>query len=450
MEKKFTRREMLKLTAALGATAGLSAACGGPEPAATVAPTVEGAGGEEVLTLEWLEWWGNEWGWDNLNWLIDGFEEENPGLEINVTDVAWSEMQPKLQTAALAGEGWDIYGTEDGSWIISWVRHGMAGDLTPWLEKSGPEFTDRLTEMTTVYWKGDPVMLYLYLIPFHLAYDVDRLEEMDIEPPESWEDFYQACKKFREQGEYGFSYSLRADSTQFAAKMWAYRLAQAGGRVLDRDLQAVFNKEPGVIATEWWKRFYQSDLALPGSETEDKMTTTENLATGKIAMAIDGPYIRTTAQQTNPDADIRWCPAWEAETGGYNWGGSGITIWAEGPHQEESWKFIEYFFRDDVMVHLAKQISLPMGVNAVFEQDWLSEDPMLHAVPAMQQQDPEHSWSFQPFPEGGTLWQSLSETLIACLKGEKSDIKAALDEEAGYWQETIDDALGRRKRIFAV
>jgi ABC-type glycerol-3-phosphate transport system substrate-binding protein len=442
---------MLKLAAALGAGSALTTACGAtPEPTAVPAATevpaatavpAAATSAPEPLTLTWLEWWGNEWGWDNLNWLVDGFTEKYPDLKIEVTDVAWSEMQPKLQTAALAGEGWDIFGTEAGSWIQAWEQYGMAEDLTPWLEKAGPAFTDRLTEMTTVYWKGKPYMLYLYLIPFNLAYDKDKLEAMEIEVPQNWEDFYDACKKFRDKGEYGFSYSLQTNSTQFLAKMWAYRLAQAGGRLVDNDLQVVFNQEPGVIATEWWTRFHQSDLALPGSLTEDKMTTTENLATGKIAMAMDGPYIRTTCLQMNPDADIRWCPAWTAERGGYNWGGSGITIWAKGQHKEESWKFIEHFFEDETMIHLAKQVSLPFAVNAVFEQDWLLEDPMLHALPAMQQQDPEASWSFAPIPDAGTLYQMLSETLVACMEGEKTDIKAALDETAGEWQKTIDAAI---------
>ena len=98
--------------------------------------------------------------------------------------------------------------------------------------------------------------------------------------------------------------------------------------------------------------------------------------------------------------------------------------------------------KDSVAVwHLVKQVSLPMAVNAVFEQDWLKDDPMLHAVTAMQQQDPEHSWSSQPFPEAGTLYQLLSETVLACMKGEKTNIKAALDEVAGEWQKTIDEAM---------
>ncbi len=129
---------------------------------------------------------------------------------------------------------------------------------------------------------------------------------MEIEPPKNWDDFYNAAKKFRDKGEYGFGMSLRPDSDAFTGKMWALRLTQAGGRFVTPEGEVVFNQEPGIIATEWWRKFYQDGLALPGSETEDKQTTTENLATGKIAMTIDGPFIRTLCQQVNPNADIWW------------------------------------------------------------------------------------------------------------------------------------------------
>jgi ABC-type glycerol-3-phosphate transport system substrate-binding protein len=91
------------------------------------------------------------------------------------------------------------------------------------------------------------------------------------------------------------------------------------------------------------------------------------------------------------------------------------------------------------MTHLAQAVNLPFAVKSVFQQDWLKDDPMLHAIPAMQQQDPTHSWSSQPFPDSARLYQLLSETVLACMKGEKTNIKAELDQVAGEFQKTIDD-----------
>lgn len=442
-DKQISRREMLKLTAALGAGAAFTSACGStpvptsaPQPTSGAVATVPPAPTAEPVNITWLEWWGTSWGFDRLAWLTDGFMAKYPNIKLTMEDVTWNEYLAKLQTAGLSGMGWDVMGLES-SWMIQAETWGMIEDLTPWLEQAGPEFNDRLTNMTKVIWKGKPYMMYLYLIPFNCNYRPDKLEAMGLEPPTNWEEFYDACKAFRDKGEYGFSYSLKANSTQFISKMWGLRLAQAGGKIVDDDGQVAFNSDAGVIATEWWKRFYQSDLALPGSEAEDKTTTTENIATGKIAMTIDGPYERANAQQIVPDVDIRWCPAWKAETGGYCWGGSGIGMWAKGEHKEEAWKFIEYFYQDDVMVHLAKEVNHPMAVNAVFEQD-MSNDPVLHALPAMQNQDPEHNWAFRPTPEAGTLYGELTETVLACMKGEKTNIKAALDEVAGVWQKTLD------------
>jgi ABC-type glycerol-3-phosphate transport system substrate-binding protein len=89
--------------------------------------------------LTWLEWWSKEWGQKNMHWLLDGFAATYPNLSVDMTDVAYTEMQPKLQTAAVAGQGWDVYGTERGPWIINWEKYGFAEDLTPWLEKAGAD-----------------------------------------------------------------------------------------------------------------------------------------------------------------------------------------------------------------------------------------------------------------------------------------------------------------------
>jgi len=434
MQDRISRRDFLKLAAALGAGSFLAGCGAAPTAGPTTIPTAAAPTG-----VSWLEWWANEWGKDNLDGLVNGFSAANPDIKLEVTDVSYDEMLPKLQAAATSGTGWDLFGNEP-EWLVPWVQLGMAEDLTPWLAKAGPAFNDRLTQMTPVYWQGKPYMLYLYLVSFNLAYDKNRLTAMGIEPPTNWDEFYQACKAFRDKGEYGYGMSLRPDSDAFTGKMWSLRLSQAGGTWVTPEGQVVFNQEPGVIATEWWKKFYMDGLALPGSETEDKQTTAENLATGKIAMTIDGPYIRTLCQQVNPQSDIWWCPAWRQETGGYPWGGSGICLWAKGQHKEQAWRFIEYFFQDDVMLPLSQKTSVPFALKSVLAQPGLENDPILHALPAMVGQDPEHSFAFSPIPDLGTLYMALSEAVIACVKGEKTDIKGTLDEVAGLWQKTLDEA----------
>ncbi len=435
MEPRMSRRDLLKLTAALGAGSVLSGCGASP----TTVPTAAVVAPQKPTSINWLEWWVNEWGKENHDALINGFLAANPDIKLDVVDVGYDEMLPKLQTAAMSGTGWDLFGNEP-EWLVPWIQLGMAEDLTPWLEKAGPAFNDRLTNMTPVYWQGKPYMLYLYLVSFNLAYDAAKLKAMEIEPPTNWDEFYNACKKFRDKGEYGYGMSLRPDSDAFTGKMWALRHCQAGGMFVTPEGEVVFNKEPGIIATEWWKKFYQDGLALPGSETEDKQTTSENLATGKIAMTIEGPYIRAQCQQINPNSDVHWCPAWTQETGGYLWGGSGICMWAKGEHKEQAWKFIEYFFQDEIMLPLSQKTSTPFALKSVLAQPGLENDPILHALPAMVSQDPEHSWAFSPIPDLGTLYIALSEAVIGCVKGDRKDIKGTLDEVAGLWQKTLDEA----------
>jgi ABC-type glycerol-3-phosphate transport system substrate-binding protein len=444
VEHKLSRREMLRLAGTL--TVGATLAACGAAPTATPAPTpvpakpvVQPTATPQPaapVSITWLGWWVGSWGAAELKKLNDGFMAKNPNIKLTMEDVTYQDYLAKLTTAALAGQGWDCYGIES-SWMVSTETWGFAENLAPWLAKS-PDFVNRIVPTCKVPWKGGLYMLYLYLIPFNGNYRHDIFQQMGLKAPTNWEEFLTVLKDYKKTtGKYGFSYSLKSNSTQFIGKMWNYRLCQAGGRVVDDNSQVVFNSDAGVIASDWWKKFYQADVALPGSETEDKTTTAENLATGKIVMTIDGPYERSNDQQIVPGVDVWWCPAWRAETGGYNWGGSGIGMWKNGKNKEAAWKFIDYFYTDEVMVPLSKAVQAPFATKGVFTQDY-SKDPVLHALPAMQNQDPAHNWSSAVIPEGARLYQLLHEAVLGYMKGERKDIKTELNTVAAEFQKTLD------------
>jgi len=64
------------------------AACAPVAPAATEAEAEEQPA-EEVVEINWLEWWDSEWGEDTMVELIARFEAGNPGIQVVRTGVGW-------------------------------------------------------------------------------------------------------------------------------------------------------------------------------------------------------------------------------------------------------------------------------------------------------------------------------------------------------------------------
>ncbi len=108
MQRQFSRREFLRLSAVTAAGA-LAAAC---QPVAAPAPATEGAApAAEVVTLRLAEgsWVGPEgikfWTDD----IIPRFELENPGIKVVYESAESDDYTDKLYTQAVAGDAPDAF-----------------------------------------------------------------------------------------------------------------------------------------------------------------------------------------------------------------------------------------------------------------------------------------------------------------------------------------------------
>lgn len=101
MQKNFTRRDFLRGTTMLGASAFL-AACAAPA-GTTTAPADQAGGDAEAISIEW---WTinlkNTFG-EIMQGYIDGFEAENPNVTIEWVDVPGNEVAQKYAAALSAG-----------------------------------------------------------------------------------------------------------------------------------------------------------------------------------------------------------------------------------------------------------------------------------------------------------------------------------------------------------
>lgn len=393
---------------------------------------------DDVTTIRWVQWWDNAYGEELMDEIIAGFEAENPDVNVERVFVPWNNMYDSMVTnAQLNVADYDLLGMEV-LWMVGLDRIGGIAPLDEFLGEADEEWLAARAPGSQVTWRGDTKLIYWYMFPYTIAYNIDMLEEAGVEAPTNWEEFTEAACALRneENDVYGFSMSM----AQQNFVVWGYlgnTILQLGGEMFDENGRAVFNSPEGVEAMERWQELYESGCVAPGSLTETGATSREYFATGRTAMVLDGPFIGGLSQNVNPDIQVGFLPAWSEETGGYVWLGSGLAIAENSDNKEETWRFMEYLLGEELSLELTEIRSVPYSTNAAFEQLVESEDPILSQIPNYLYQDPENNISYDPFPNMVSNEAYLMGNLQQAFDG-RITIQEALDDAAAKWNEDIE------------
>jgi multiple sugar transport system substrate-binding protein len=400
----------------------------------------ESAAAKDQVTLQWLEWWDGEWGTATMDALMKRFEDKT-GIKVERTAVPWDSMYDLMIADAQGGGKYDVYGMEGCCFLTGIDKLGGLEPLGPYLQHD-KDFADSLTAMTVVKWRGEPMMLNWYIMPYSYVYNIDILKKADLQPPRNWSEAVEVSKKLNDSHlvSHGLGITFGDSSLLYPVYyLFGSRLAQLGGRLYDDQGHAVFNSKEGVAAMNWYKDLYQSGVLGSDVFGETWTQLREDFATQKVAAFIGGPFEGTIARQVNPNIHAAYPQAWCDKTCGYQWAGSGLAMSAKSTHKAEAWEFIRFLLSDENTVALTKQLSIPFGTKAAIGSLTNSQDPILSKIPQMLNGDPDHNIFLAPTPDFERLHRTFLEAFQQVLSG-KRDTQEALNSVVAVWNQAIEAA----------
>jgi ABC-type glycerol-3-phosphate transport system substrate-binding protein len=156
----------------------------------------ERAVAKDQVTLQWLEWWDGEWGTATMDALMKRFEDKT-GIKVERTAVPWDSMYDLMIADAQGGGKYDVYGMEGCCFLTGVDKLGGLEPLGPYLGRD-KDFADSLTAMTVVKWRGEPMMLNWYIMPYSYVYNIDILKKADLQPPRNWSEAVEVSKKLND------------------------------------------------------------------------------------------------------------------------------------------------------------------------------------------------------------------------------------------------------------
>lgn len=287
------KRSIKMLTLLAATTVGLSMFAGcGNKTAETDSKPKE----EQVLNIAVFEGGHGSEYWKEIS---KKFEEENPGVKVNV------EANPKIgeivRPRIASGDAPDfIYlGSTDKSGLAtSLIKDNALEDISDVFEGEDPDGGGKLkdkildgfldTSLTAPYGDGKVYLAPLYYNVTGMWYNKTYFEDKGYKAPKTWDEFFALGDKAKADGKALFTYQGLNPSYN-EAMIWPM-IASAGG---EKDLKAVFNYEEGA---------WNSEGAKKALEAFEKIGKDDYLLKGTVGMS------HTAAQQAFLDGKALFIP----------------------------------------------------------------------------------------------------------------------------------------------
>lgn len=170
------------------------------------------------------------WSWaPNTQKLVDVWNKAHPDIQVKYTDAGGgNDSAPKLRTASRAGNAPDLAAVEYTT-LPSLIVAGVPLDITKYVADVKDKFTEGTWEQTT--FDGHVYGIPQDVGPMATPYRADKLNELGIAIPKTWDDFAKAAEAVHAadpnttiaslpSGQFGFYAGV---ATQAGSKWWSVK-----------------------------------------------------------------------------------------------------------------------------------------------------------------------------------------------------------------------------------
>jgi multiple sugar transport system substrate-binding protein len=322
-------RKLLALVGIAGASALVLSACSAP---------AEESGPVTITYSNFISNDGNE---ENLAAIVAAFEDENPGITVDVTTLPYGDYFTALQTDLAAGTVADVFDIE----YANYPAYQANGVLAP-IEVAAPEaYRQSLLEAYAT--DGTSYALPSSFSDVVLYYNADLFDAAGVEYPTNdwtWADEQAAAEAITD-----VAAGVWGDHQPISFYEYYKALAQNGGEFLTEDKTAVaFNTPAGLEAAEWLVG--KSGTVMPtieqGQGTPD--FDTNLFKEGKLGMLHTGIWVFSSVADVPFTWDIAVEPGNTTQASAVF--SNGVAVSATSEHQDAAAKWVEFLTSSDTMV----------------------------------------------------------------------------------------------------
>ncbi|MEG2786863.1 MAG: sugar ABC transporter substrate-binding protein [Romboutsia sp.] len=300
--------------------------------------------------------------WDNthtkaIETLIEGFEKENPNIDIQLEVISNGDYWTKMETAAAGGSAPDVFWV-DARRFGTYAKEGMLVGMDDYIKENNIDMSQYLESITSIYnFDGKQYAMPSFWDDTVLLLNTKMMEEYGIEKPKkdwNWEEMIAWLEDAKAK--------LPKDIYPFASNTLEYTqlgifngIALSGGQVLNEDkTKALIDTPESVNGYKTYLDLVKSDLHSPFDVTLE--TGAGTLFKSEKALAYQaGSYSLLTysdKEQAQVAGNFEIYPIPEIKEDVKTKSvihGVGNVISANSKYPDEAFKFINYMSSEESM-----------------------------------------------------------------------------------------------------
>jgi multiple sugar transport system substrate-binding protein len=385
--------------------------------------------GDGPVTITYTNFISNGGNEENLQKIVDAFEEEHPDITVEVTTLPYDEYGTALQTDLAAGTASDVFDIEYANYA-QYQANGVLAEIAV----DDPSVY-RQSVLEAYQTDGTQYALPSSFSTVVLFYNSDLFDAAGVEYPTTdwtWADEQAAAEQLTDaaSGAWG-------DHQPVSFYEYYKALAQNGGEFLDESgTKVAFNSPEGIEAAEWLVG--KSGTVMPtveqGQGTPD--FDTKLFTDGKLAMLHTGIWMFGAFADVPFGWDIAVEPGNAQQASALFSNAVGVSAGSE--HQEAAAEFANFLTSSEVMV----QTRLDAGWELPATSDEAALDSYLTLGDPENRQAVFDSLDQVALPpvvtEGQQEMQDImTEELVEAQAGRKS-----VEDALASAEERIDAAIG--------
>lgn len=412
----------------------------------------------QELTIFWAEW-------DPANYLQELVNEytAETGVTVTVETTPWSDFQTKAFTEFNArGSAYDMV-VGDSQWIGAASEAGHYVDLTEFFQKHNlaqvfapatVKFYAEYPANSGKYWsvpaEGDAVGWSYRKDWFEDPKEKEAFQAKygyPLDVPKDWKQLRDIAEFFHRPDQNRYGIAIYTDNSYDALVMGVQNaIFSWGGELGDYQtykVDGILNSDKNVEAVEAYRELYK--FTPPGWAkaffAENNQAITEGLAAMSMNYFAFFPALVNPA--SNPNAAGTGFFANPPGPNGDQFaslGGQGISIVSYSENQEEAFKFLEWFIREDVQKRWAELGGYTAHAKILESPEFRNATPYNEAF----YQTMFKVKDFWATPEYAELLIAMNQRLYPVITADQGTAKEALDALAADWN-AIFQKYGRQQ-----
>ena len=416
------RRSFLSLAAATALVPAVASACGSGGGGAGTA--------SDPVTLDFSQWWEVELKPGVMRGLMDRFEQQNPGIKVNLISNPYSATMD-LEVAGAATKTLADIVAINGTTVYDLYDQGALANLSDLMKDAGFDAA-QLTNDDTI--DGSAYMVRALNFTYPMYVNTGLLEAAGVTSlPTTRTDFAAMAAKVTDpkKNVYAWSLPINVQSPAgFAAQSWLW---SGGGRFL-ADGKPAFTSEPVTSWLGFLQDQYRNGYVSPGAFTQQEQAMVEEFSAGRNAAMVGSLAHINGIRESNPDLEftIAGVPTPDGFSGQHGIAGAswGLGVAENSEHKAEAWKLLQFLLSTDVNSELATQ-AIGFPGNKASVPAYVKGDELFQKAFDLYQRDVMVT-ELDGKPKALDLLRNLNENLVKLLDG-KADVAQTTQSLQSYW-----------------